>query len=423
MNENALILPANEPIVGALRYAKNDVLTELIVPEGVKVLGPKAFSTCLNLKTVHLPRSLTHIDMKCFEKAPLTDVYYAGSEAQWNAVEISPTGCQPLLTANVHFAATDALTDTPDPQVYGDEEAVFSQIRHLLQGGDGQFHIVTPNLCMENVFTKPGDMSLLIFPKGSTMLIDTGYFANVSKVMDFLKGVGLSWVDYFVFSHCDGDHVSNSQAIADYLMEQPGGGIGRFLSTGQVYGPYVAKFIDYLNEQNIPVDMEVRLGRTFTIDGVTLEILGPNEEDMTMDVNNGDCRNNQSMIMKFTYGKASYLTSGDLYAVQEAEVVRRMGERLQSDVWKTNHHGCFTSNTDPWLDAVGGNIVLTCSNDNGDTELAMKLDHAGVSYYTTGCHGLILVSANAEGTYRVLTQYNNGLRHFQRPQNWKLEKF
>lgn len=422
MPDQKFILPAEETVVPHLHYAKDESIVEAVVPEGVRVLGAKAFSACVNLKTVHLPKSLTNIDMKCFEKGNLREVFYAGSRAMWNQIEMSPTGSQALLGAEIHFGETDPHDNDPYIPGDGDREMLSRQIRNLLNGGDGRLHIIAPELCVEGVRTKPGDMSLLIFPKGSTMLIDTGYLSNISKVKGFLEGIGLKQLDYFVFSHCDSDHVSNAQTIADLLLAQPGGRIGQCLSTGQIFGPYVPDFFAFLRERNIPLDMNVRAGRVFDIDGVVLEILGPTDEDMMMDSNDGACRNNQSMIMKFTYGKASYLTAGDLYEKQEAEVARRYGDKLKVDVWKSNHHGAYTSNTPVWLDALGGKIVFSLSNDNGETPLTLALQERGVQCLATGCQGLILISASEDGTYQLQTQYHDGLRMFQRVQYWDLDK-
>lgn len=422
MNEEKLILSADEAVIPFLRYAKNLQITEVVVPEGVQVLSSKVFEDCANLKTLHLPKSVTNIDLKCFHRTGLESVYYAGSRYEWNQVEICPTGNQKLVQADFHFAQTDPRDEEVFEPGDGEKAQLFGKIRELLNGGDGKFHIVAPELCVEGVCTKPGDMSLLIFPKGSTMLIDTGYVSNLEKVKGFLEGIGLQKLDYFVFSHCDGDHVSNAQTIADLILAKEGGMIGQFLSSGQIFGPYVPPFFAFLEERGIPLDKNVRAGRSFDIDGVKLEILGPNEEDMEMDVNKGDCRNNQSMIMKFTYGEASYLTCGDLYALQENRVIERYGEQLKVGIWKCNHHGAYTSNTPNWVEALGGEVVFCLSNDNGDTALALRMQERGIRYFTTGCQGLLLISADRNGIYEVQTQYHNGLRMFQKLQFWNTNK-
>lgn len=415
MNEwKKLTVYVGERTIDVLRHAKDTALVEVAVSEGVEVIGAKAFSQCGGLRTVNLPCSLTHIDMKAFEQCPLEDIYYAGTAQQWEEVEISPQGSEPITAARKHFAPGGPA---PKKMLPGEDrkEEIFQKIRALLGGGgDGRFHIVSPDLCMDGILTKPGDLTLLIFPQGSTMLIDTGYFKNFPKVMEFLEGTGLKELDYLTFSHADGDHVSNARAIAETLIERRGGTIRRFWWTGQNFGPYVPDAIEYLRGHGTELDLEVRAGRSFTIDGVQVEILGPTEEELASDPSDGEIRNSQSMMMKFTYGAASYLTCGDLYAAQEAAVVGRCGEALRVDISKTNHHGCFTSNTKEWLDAVGGKIIFSCSNDNGSTALAQDLKDRGVDYYSTGCQGTLVISADHEGTYEVLTQYSRGLRCSQR---------
>lgn len=412
--EEKLTVSSAEQTVGVLQYAEDLELTEVRIPEGVEVIGAKAFSRCMQLRVLYLPSTLTHIDMKAFELCPLEDLYYAGTARQWAEVEISPQGSDPITMARKHFLHGDSVIERLVPEEDHKRE-ILHKIRTLMEkGGDGRLHIVAPDLCVDGVLTKPGDLTLLIFPQGSTMMIDTGYFKNFSKVKEFLEGTGLSTLDYLVFSHADGDHVSNAISIATNLIEQKGGAIRHLWWTGQAYGKLVSGAEEYLRAHGTQIDLRVRAGRRFYIDGVQVEILGPTEEELKLDAADGEIRNSQSMIMKFVHGTAVYLTSGDLYAGQEAVVVGRCGRSLHANICKTNHHGCFTSNTDDWLDAVGAKIAFSCSNDNGSTALAREMKSRGTDYYSTGCHGTILISANAMGECEVTTQYDWGLRCLQR---------
>lgn len=405
-------LTLTEQTIRALSHAKDPSISTLILSEGVEVIEAKAFSQCENLKTVCLPSSLTHIDMKAFEQCPLEDIHYAGTQHQWAWVEISPQGSESITAARKHFVPGDPAHASP---VEDHKETVFAAIRDLLaRGGDGRFHIVAPDLCMDGILTKPGDLTFLIFPQGSTMLIDTGYFKNLPKVMDFLQGCGIRSLDYLAFSHADGDHVSNARAIIEAVTGDWGGSIRHFWWTGQNFSSYVPNAIATLHALGTEVDTEVRAGRHFTIDGVAVEILGPTEEDMAQDLTDTEVRNNQSMMMKFTYGEATYLTCGDLYAAQEETVVCRLGSALKATISKTNHHGCFTSNTKAWLDAVDSRIIFSCSNDNGSTALTRDLETRGAAYYSTGCQGTLLISAGPDGACEVKTQYHRGLHCSQR---------
>lgn len=406
-------LPAAGPVVEPLSCAGDQTLASLIVPEGVEVLGAKAFSRCGELRVLRLPRSLTHIDMKCFEGCPLEDVYYGGSAEQWARLEISPQGSEGLLAARKHFAGGGAVSPLRPREDRGGE--LLERLRGILAaGGDGRLHIAAPGLCVDGVLTKPGDMTLLIFPEGATMLIDTGHAPNRSRAMEFLRGIGLRSLDYMAFSHADLDHVSNAGEIGDYLYGPGGGGIRHFWWTGQRFGDIVPAFIKFLRARGTELDLEVRAGRRFWIQGVEVQILGPTEEELLLDPADQEIRNSQSMMMRFALGRASYLTCGDLYAAQEAAAAARCGEALRADVAKSNHHGCFTSNTDGWLDAVGARFVFSCGNDSGSTALVRELRRRGAACFSTGCQGTLLFSLSPGGGCEALTQYDGEMRCIQR---------
>lgn len=427
MKEGTILhIPHGQRVVEVLQYTEDLGLVEVYVPEGVEVIRPKAFCGCENLKTVHLPQSLTHIDMKAFDGCPLEDIYYAGTAAQWMELEISPILSSSIIAARKHFLGEENETKKVigsyaerqiDPDKIGEDHQseILAQIRQLLaKGGDGCLHIIIPSLCMENVLTKCGDAQLLIFPQGTTMLIDTGFMSNWPKVREFLEGIGLTHLDYMAFSHGHKDHVGNCQAIADMLYGHEGGGIGHLWWTGQQFGDIVPAFVEYLQGKGAQIDQAVRIGREFVIDGVRIQILGPTEEELQVSGIGFEWCNSQSMIMKFTYGQATYLTAGDLYAAQEYVVVDRWGETLRSHIVNTNHHGNFTSNSKRWLDAVDGKIYFSCSNDNGNTILERDLEARGVAQYSTGCQGTLMISASPEGEYAVKTQYERGMKCLQR---------
>ena len=64
---------------------------------------PGAFAGCENLKTIYLPRSIKSISAYSFFFCEsLEDVYYSGSQNEWDTVLIGE-GNEPLTTANVHY--------------------------------------------------------------------------------------------------------------------------------------------------------------------------------------------------------------------------------------------------------------------------------------------------------------------------------
>ena len=391
-----------ERIIPTLSYERA-AFSGVFVPEGVEVLGSKCFSRCHELRALRLPKSLRYIEMKAFAECPLEEIFYAGSAADWQQVEISPIGNQALITARKRFALNGPAPEKlirPDrsPQIY-------QQIRDLIESrGDGRLHIAVPELLIPGGYEKYGDMSLIIFPKGSTMIVDAGLEQYFLKARAFLDAVGLKDLDCLVFSHACSDHVSGGPRLIRYL-ESRGGKIGRFWWTGQSFGPFIPQMTDMLKQQGVQLDVTVRAGRRFVIDGAEVDILGPTEEELRQDASVGVIRNGQSMIIKITHGAARYLTSGDLYAEHEETVAARCGEALRADVCKSNHHGCFTSNSSVWLDAVRPRLVFSTANDNGSVELEEELARRGTVYASTGCNGLLLISLSEDGTVSLQKQF------------------
>ena len=47
-------------------------------------------------------------------------------------------------------------------------------------------------------------------------------------------------------------------------------------------------------------------------------------------------------------------------------------------------------------------------------QMVRQLLARGAEYYSVGCHGLLLLSASADGIWQVQTQFQQGLRCLQR---------
>lgn len=89
-------------------------LSSIVIPEGVQLLPQCTFKNCTNLKKIWLPKSLHWIGLNAFVAEaldsgvdPIEDVYYAGSEDDWNSSIIFADGGRPSGT--VHYNAETPL--------------------------------------------------------------------------------------------------------------------------------------------------------------------------------------------------------------------------------------------------------------------------------------------------------------------------
>jgi hypothetical protein len=77
-------------------------LTNIVIPDGITEIDFATF-TVSNLKTVTIPASVTKIDVYAFNCRNLTDVFFSGTEEQWNAIEKEAEGNDPLFSAAIHY--------------------------------------------------------------------------------------------------------------------------------------------------------------------------------------------------------------------------------------------------------------------------------------------------------------------------------
>ena len=80
-------------------------IIDLEVEEGVTTIGNMAFAEISSLKTAALPTSLTSVVYGASYGTGLTDVYYAGSQADWRSVSKGQYN-GPLNDASFHWNAT-----------------------------------------------------------------------------------------------------------------------------------------------------------------------------------------------------------------------------------------------------------------------------------------------------------------------------
>lgn len=78
-------------------------LTSIIIPDNVTTILDFAFYSCYHLTSITLGNGITSIGDYAFcWYANLTNVYYNGSEVEWNTISFGD-GNDELLTANIHF--------------------------------------------------------------------------------------------------------------------------------------------------------------------------------------------------------------------------------------------------------------------------------------------------------------------------------
>ena len=204
-----------------------------------------------------------------------------------------------------------------------------------------------------------GDAAVVRFPDNRTMLIDGGiqqayYDKKRQKTVDYDVGQriiepyldfrGIRKLDMVVLTHPDLDH---------------GGGLGHILQNFEVSR--------ILGISDLPLDSQTHrrlhailkahdipyafpyAGRIELTPTATLKLLHPIDAAST-NLLDAD-KNDDSLVMKITFGEVDVLFTGDIGKKAEARLIAS-GQDLRAEVLKVPHHGSRTSSSAPFLDAV-----------------------------------------------------------------------
>jgi competence protein ComEC len=232
-----------------------------------------------------------------------------------------------------------------------------------------------------------GDAVLVQF-RDTAMLIDAGEIGKGKTVVAYLEANDIERLDVVVATHAHSDHIGGMKEV---LSAFP---VGRFVDSGQ---PHTTRTYENLliqvEDLGIPYTVAER-GRTIDLDpDLTVQILNPAREPF------GDL-NEDSVVLKITYGGVSFLLTGDAGFPAE-EDMRAAGLDLDADVIKVGHHGTRYASSAEFLAAVSPAVSIISVGEGNDyghphDEAMARLQAAGSQIYRTDESGTIVVATDGE---------------------------
>ena len=110
----SITIPNSVTSIGSWAFYKCTGLTSVTIPDSVKIIHKSAFRDCTGLTSVTVHKSVKSIYSNAFHGCTnITDVYYSGTEEEWNAISISSNNNENLTNATIHFNSSGSGT-TPE---------------------------------------------------------------------------------------------------------------------------------------------------------------------------------------------------------------------------------------------------------------------------------------------------------------------
>jgi len=129
-------IPSTVQYVEPYAFRECRDLETVTVPESLLKLKKGAFLNCESLTSIYLPAGLKEIGFYAFDGSGLKTVYFGGSQAQWDAIDLDERFDRVLEDAQIVFNAkpgdSQGTTVAPDPKVLFDNMIRICQTTSLV---------------------------------------------------------------------------------------------------------------------------------------------------------------------------------------------------------------------------------------------------------------------------------------------------
>lgn len=232
-----------------------------------------------------------------------------------------------------------------------------------------------------------GDCQLVV-SSTETVLIDCGEREYYERVIDYIKNLGISRLDYVVVSHPHTDHMGGMSYILDEF------------DIGMVIMPKIKdsvmpttnafqRMLKSIDEKKIKVEY-AEAGKSYGIGGAMMTVLSP--------VNDYSDLNNYSAAVRVVHGENTFLFTGDIEKKAEADILSS-GADVSATVLKAAHHGSSSSSHKAFIDAVDPEYVVIgvgAGNDYGHPhkETLKWIEERDIKLYRTDLNGNVIFTSD-----------------------------
>ena len=109
----SVTLPQSIDCIGEGMFQNCLMLAGVEIPQGAERIGMSAFASCSGFTTVIIPDSVATIGIAAFAACPLKDIYFTGTEEQWNSIGKIGDTAAAVSKATIHYNYIPESGDKP----------------------------------------------------------------------------------------------------------------------------------------------------------------------------------------------------------------------------------------------------------------------------------------------------------------------
>lgn len=228
-----------------------------------------------------------------------------------------------------------------------------------------------------------GDSTFIELPNNRTMLIDGAEKKYATKIINYIKDLGYSQIDFILGTHPHADHI---------------GGLSDIINTfdiGTIYMPKVVatsktyeNLLTTIKNKNLKIKTGSSGVEILSEENLHGFLVAPNKEKYSS-------LNNYSLVLKLVYGNTKFLFMGDAEELSENEI----NADISADVIKVGHHGSNTSTSAKFLAKVNPKYAIISVGENNSynhpsIETIEKIKQYTNDIYRTDLNGTIIIKSN-----------------------------
>jgi competence protein ComEC len=256
----------------------------------------------------------------------------------------------------------------------------------------------TENLIYSMVDVGWGDCHFVECPNGTKIMVDAGYgtigeYSHAADVDQFLLARGVTppaGIDYMVCTHAHADHYGYFLGLVPRFPQTD------FLAPRESYSSVWDQLANVLTSPSTKRDSLEEGQTNETVDflnwdeehGVEVKVLSSGAGRFVVEGQSSDPINNDSAVLKITYGQVDIILAADAEEFVEQRMVKAYGNELDVEVFKVGHHANNDASSPEYLQALSarvGFIPNSLEENPGvfDQEIIDRLRAYGVDYYVS----------------------------------------